>query len=148
MDISGEREMNSRLAKASLIAAFSMFCNSVLPADLTVLVKNVASATGKVRVALYNQAEKFPDKVFRAREVVAAEGTVKVVFRGLLAGNYALSAFHDQNSNGKLDINAVGMPIEPYGFSNRAQGTFGPPTFASAQFYLADQPKTEVLTLE
>ncbi|MCH9852515.1 MAG: DUF2141 domain-containing protein [Alphaproteobacteria bacterium] len=49
-------------------------------------------------------------------------------------GIYAISAFHDLNDDGELNRNLVGLPTEPYGFSNDARGTFGPAKFADAQF--------------
>ena len=49
-----------------------------------------------------------------------------------LTGRYAAIAFHDENGNGKLDKNFLGVPTEPYGFSNDAQGFLGPPTFDAA----------------
>lgn len=42
------------------------------------------------------------------------------------AGSYAIVAMHDENGNGKLDSNLVGMPTEGYGTSKSARGTFGP----------------------
>jgi uncharacterized protein (DUF2141 family) len=51
-------------------------------------------------------------------------------------GRYAISAFHDANGNKKLDKNMVGMPVEKYGFSNDARGTFGPPSLESQLFEL------------
>jgi len=53
-----------------------------------------------------------------------------------------VSAFHDQNDNGKLDTDPTGQPTEVYGFSNDARGTAGPPQFADAAFELGDQAKT------
>ncbi|MFX8281946.1 DUF2141 domain-containing protein, partial [Acinetobacter baumannii] len=40
--------------------------------------------------------------------------------------------FQDANGNGRLDMNAMGMPVEPFGFSNDAVGNFGPPRFEQA----------------
>lgn len=45
----------------------------------------------------------------------------------LPSANYGVSAFHDVNSNNKLDREFTGMPSEKYGFSNNARGTFSPP---------------------
>jgi uncharacterized protein (DUF2141 family) len=56
------------------------------------------------------------------------------VFHNVPAGTYAVSSFHDENGNNKLDRNSLGVPSEGYGFSNDAQGTAGPPTFSQAQF--------------
>ena len=40
--------------------------------------------------------------------------------------------FADENGNGKLDTNPVGLPIERYGFSNDAKGNRGAPDFETA----------------
>jgi len=42
--------------------------------------------------------------------------------------------FHDENGNGKNDRNFLGIPKEPYGFSNNARRKFGPPTWTEAKF--------------
>jgi uncharacterized protein (DUF2141 family) len=61
-------------------------------------------------------------------------GRALCVFSGIPKGTYGLSAFHDENENGKLDTNIVGMPIEDYCASRNARGTFGPPSFEDAKF--------------
>jgi len=55
-----------------------------------------------------------------------------LVYRNLPAGQYAVTIFHDENGNGKLDANPAGIPIERYGFSRDARGRMGPPAFADA----------------
>lgn len=62
----------------------------------------------------------------------AAGGKFSVVLKDLPDGPLALSLFQDANANGRLDMNAMGMPTEPYGFSNNAAGNFGPPNFEQA----------------
>jgi uncharacterized protein (DUF2141 family) len=54
--------------------------------------------------------------------------------RRVAPGDYAVSVFHDQNSNGKLDRNFMGMPKEGVGASNDAAGHFGPPKSDDARF--------------
>jgi hypothetical protein len=49
-----------------------------------------------------------------------------VVFSNVQPGRYAAIAFHDENGNGKPDKNFLGVPTEPYGFSNNVQGFLGP----------------------
>ena len=105
-------------------------------ADLTVMVDNVNADAGQVLVGVFDKADTFPRVMLRGEAVAAssrdASGRVKVVFTGLAAGRYALSAFHDLDDNGKLNANVMGLPTEPYGFSRDARGSFGPPTFADA----------------
>ena len=49
---------------------------------------------------------------------------------------YAFTFFHDLNKNKKLDTNFLGIPKEPYGFSNEKKGRFGPPKFKEVSFKL------------
>lgn len=115
--------------------------------DLTVEVTNARSADGYVGAALYGDAAGWLKDagVLQANRAAAAEKVV-LVYRGLPAGRYALSAMHDENANGKLDTNVVGMPTERYGFSRDARGRMGPPAFDDAVFEL-DADKTIAIKL-
>lgn len=62
----------------------------------------------------------------------AAGGRFTAVLKGLPDGPLALTVFQDANANGQLDMNAMGMPTEPFGFSNNAVGNYGPPKFDQA----------------
>jgi uncharacterized protein (DUF2141 family) len=106
--------------------------------DLTVDVTNARSADGFVGAAVYGTAAGWlKDGGVLQAERAAAAGKVVLVFRGLPAGRYALSALHDENGNGKLDANVAGLPTERYGFSRDARGRMGPPTFDDAVFELS-----------
>jgi uncharacterized protein (DUF2141 family) len=50
------------------------------------------------------------------------------------AGSYAPVVLHDENMNGKLDTNWLGVPKEGYGFSNDARASVGAPSFDDASF--------------
>ena len=72
-------------------------------------------------------------------------GFVIATFENLRLGTYALSLYHDENNNGMLDTNFFGIPKEPYGFSNDARGTFGPPKYTAAQFeFIKDGQQVEI----
>ena len=53
------------------------------------------------------------------------------------AGEYALIAYHDENLNGRMDKNFIGIPREPLGFVNNYQPK-GPPSYVKASFTLSD----------
>ena len=55
-------------------------------------------------------------------------------FEGIPAGTYALVVLHDENMNGKVDTNWIGIPKEGYGFSNDAKASFSAPSFKDASF--------------
>ncbi|SEN79534.1 Uncharacterized conserved protein, DUF2141 family [Duganella sp. CF517] len=103
-------------------------------ADLTITVEGVASADGRVMVALYNSAGTFRGKPYLARMTPASAGAVTLELKELPAGDYAFAVYHDANGNGKLDLNALGMPVEDYAFSNNAMGNRGAPAYEDARF--------------
>jgi uncharacterized protein (DUF2141 family) len=71
-----------------------------------------------------------------ATGTVNAEGRIVEVSLDLPPGRYAVMAFHDRNADKRLNVLPIGLPTEPYGFSNDARAMFGPPTFARAAFNL------------
>lgn len=136
------------VATASVLMAAPGAC----AADLTVVVRNIQKDTGSVMLGLFNTPEGFPKTASNVALVSASErdatGRVTLVMRGLAPGQYAASAFHDVDGNGKLNSNLMGMPTEPYGFSNDARGQFGPPAFAATAFTLPEQGLTIQLQVE
>ena len=92
---------------------------------------------GSVRIALCKGRTAF-EKVEGCHErSMSANGpVVELTFTDLPPGEYAIKALHDVNDNKDMDYTMIGMPKEPYGFSNNAMGTFGPPDFDQAKIEL------------
>jgi len=126
----------SRLALLGLVLCAA----SAHAFDLTVTVNNAKSTDGTVRAALYEEKTGWLKNGKPVQGLSAppqAQGTV-LVFHNLPAGRYAVSAFHDENGNEKLDTNALGMNIEPIAFSRDARGRMGPPKLDDAAFDLKE----------
>lgn len=101
-------------------------------------VNNTKADKGPVLAAVYGSADgwlKFSKAVQSGMAPASGAKTV-LVLRDLPAGSYALSLYQDENGNGKLDTNLVGMPQERTGFSRDAQGNMGPPRFQDAAIEL------------
>jgi len=103
-----------------------------------VKVLNIRNSTGTVDCALFDSPEGFPVDVLRSASsvmVIKVRNTeARCDFEDIPPGTYALAVIHDENTNGKLDLNILGVPTEGYGFSNDAKALFGPPSFAAASF--------------
>ncbi len=113
-------------------------------AVLKVVIEGFNSDDGTVRVALFKSGDGFPSNhktavAREAAEIVA--GKARVSFTGLPPGTYAVGAFHDENSDGVLDKNFLGIPTEGWGASNGAKGNMGPPEFDDASFSFGDTDK-------
>lgn len=119
---------------AACVFATTCAAAQVHAADLSVTVVGARSAQGLVLAALYDGAETFlkPGKHAAVQMAPAMTDGAKLIFRNLPAGRYALTAFHDENGNGKLDFNLTGSPVEAVGFSNDAFGTATAPAFDKA----------------
>ena len=92
---------------------------------------------GQVLCALFSSAADFPknsDKAIAHAKSRISEGHAVCEFPGVTPGRYAVSVFHDENSNGKMDTNFVGIPREGVGASKNARGHFGPPKFEDGAF--------------
>lgn len=133
---------------ALLIAAMACLADTAaVTGELTVEVSGVTPNRGQVYVALYDRADTFPiSGRQRERQVLPPEaGHLSVHFRDLPPGQYAVAAFQDSNGNGVLDKNFLGIPEEPYGFSNGARASAGPPRFAQAAVTLPPNRSTTIV---
>lgn len=84
---------------------------------------------GSILIALYESEESYMKEIYKSAEVLVKDNKAQFTFHSLKKGVYAFSFFHDLNNNKKLDTNFLGIPKEPYGFSNGKKGRFGPPKF-------------------
>jgi uncharacterized protein (DUF2141 family) len=108
-------------------------------APMTVRVIGARNAKGEIRVALFRSADGFPgdaSKAFRLENAPIDPHTLssQILLVALPAGQYALSVFHDENLNEKLDKNLMGIPKEGYGASNNPGRKMRAPTFEEAHF--------------
>ncbi len=105
--------------------------------SLKVKVTGLKNDNGKVLASLFAQAEGFPgdDSKSLASTSTAIESGVAVFeFKGLPPGEYAVSIMHDENGNGKMDTNVMGIPKEGYGASNDPKMRFSAPKFEDSRF--------------
>jgi uncharacterized protein (DUF2141 family) len=130
-----------------IIITTVMFISSLISAQnlsLTVKLSGLKNNTGLVQVGLFNKKGDFLKSVFKgASSEIKANGAV-VTFSNIPKGEYAVSAYHDKNSNGKLDTNFMGIPKEDVACSNNAKGVMGPPKYEDAKFMVTKDMKIEV----
>jgi uncharacterized protein (DUF2141 family) len=138
--------MKKRLIIPTIALALG-FAASANAADLTLEIKQVEKSEGQLLIAVWDSAEGFlKAEAIRYRgRIEAKEGTVTYTLSGMEPGDYAVSVFHDIDSDGKLKKNFMGAPTEPLGMSRDAKGVFGPPAFEDAVFTLPkDGAKMEI----
>jgi uncharacterized protein (DUF2141 family) len=124
------------------LALLFLFPAMAKAATLTLTVTDIPQA-GTLNIGIFDTAEGFEAKdrgSARRRPGLAegvrhpVEGDAAHLTFELPEGRYAIKLFLDLNGNGEVDTNFLGIPKEPYGFSNNAKGTLGPPSFDAAAF--------------
>jgi uncharacterized protein (DUF2141 family) len=101
---------------------------------LTIVVGNLRSGEGQIRVALWNDPATFAteDTALAEADQNARPGEVRFTFPNLPPGRYAVASYHDENGNGAFDQTLIGLPDEGLGFSNGAWIGLGAPSFEEA----------------
>ena len=136
--------MTSRLFLAALLlctAAQATANDRSVPAPatgvstLTVTVVGL-EGDGQLLVGLYDSEAGFEAENDKMGRTVNVTGPEAVVRFDVPPGDYALKVFHDEDSDGKLDT-TLGIPSEPYGFSNNASDPFSAPEWDETRFSVA-----------
>jgi uncharacterized protein (DUF2141 family) len=138
-----------------ILALLMTMTHSPLPAQapkddtLTIRVVGARNTKGTIRVALFRSGEGFPGDASKAIRldhgpIDAQTLSSHIVLGDLPAGVYAVSVFHDENMNGKLDKNLMGIPKEGYGASNNPERKMRAPTFEEAKFSLKANQSLEI----
>lgn len=118
---------------------------------LIVRLTGFSSMRGAARVALFDSGEFWPEDIDNAvRRISASVGadTVFMTIKDLDPGEYAISAFHDEDLDSIFDRGLFGVPTEDYGFSNNVRGSTGPPPFEDALFTVGQDTLVLDIVLE
>lgn len=127
--------------KKPLITIFGLLATGLLQAgELRINLGNVTSLNGDLFVALFEPDSGFPsNSAGSLRNIIAPiDSGSPFIIDSLPAGDYAISLFHDRNRDGKLNTNFMGIPKEPFGFSNNPRIMFGPPSFKDSKFSIKE----------
>ena len=112
---------------------------SIAMTDVTVALRvyNISVPKGCVRIAVFaSEAD------FKAEQNAVFSRTVPLTDRSDIhlripldaSRPHAVAVYHDINDNGKLDRNVLGIPKEPYAFSNNPTAKWEAPSFSEISF--------------
>ena len=128
-----------------LLAASPVLLAATGPASVDVTVTNIRSIKGALSVCVMPDKSGFPacEKAGTGikQRVAITGGTMRVRFNGLATGDYAITAFHDEDSDGKLKTNFIGIPREGVGVSGKSGGI---PSFAKARINITPGSATSI----
>ena len=107
--------------------------------EILVRINGFRNNHGQVNVVLFNQSKGFPSEYkygLISKSQPVDTSLITFTFDSLSYGEYAVSVLHDENKNGKMDTNFLGIPREGYGVSNNIKPKMRPPRFDEAVFEL------------
>jgi len=130
------------IAIAALLSAISLNASAEDTARLHIVVEGTRLSEGNVMIAVYNSEADWLSTPLWAPNANPASPNTEVDAPALPPGEYAISVMHDLDADGALDSNFLGMPTEPYGFSNNVRGLFGPAKWKKASFTIAEGDNT------
>ena len=115
--------------------------------SLTIVVTGAAQDGGRLGAALFGTASGFPSERAKAAQTSVRPRTAAVesfVFKGVAPGTYAVSVYHDLNSDGKLDENLFGVSKEPWGTTAMVRPRLRAPRFTEAKFDVTADTRIEI----
>ncbi len=137
--------MKILLAVGCWLLTVGLFAQNV--GELSITINNIYPVEGDIYIAIYDNDDDYMDiEQVAFQKIAAVEGESQIIIiNDMPEGEYAVSVFHDLDGDGELGTNAIGIPSEPYGFSNDARGRFGPPKFKSTKFAF---PATQEISIK
>ncbi|MEO8018648.1 MAG: DUF2141 domain-containing protein [Pseudomonadota bacterium] len=139
--------MKTQLHLSGIIAACALLGTTAHAGDLTVKITDIRATKGTLMVSVANTEAAWnnQEKPVAAQKIGATDKEIVLHFK-LPAGSYAVQVMHDENDNGKLDSNFMGIPSEGYGFSNNPQ-VMRRANFSESKFEVTDAPTAIVVRL-
>ena len=104
--------------------------------DFRIRFVGIEPISGSVNVALFASEEDMAARNLYEGKIEPVTGEELTIVFAIPPGAWAFSSFHDVNGNGELDTNLVGIPTEPWAFSNNARGAVGPPSYEQMEFQM------------
>jgi uncharacterized protein (DUF2141 family) len=135
----GYRRSLTRAAGAWIVVLLVIASTAAQAANVKVTVEGVPNNRGEVHVDLCTEKTFLtPDCPFDVA-APAHRGRITLTLTHIPPGRYAAVGYHDENANRDLDVNALGIPKERYGFSNDPPMLMGPPLFKDSAFDVAEK---------
>jgi uncharacterized protein (DUF2141 family) len=119
-------------------------------AKLTIKVVDLRNHKGQLIFGVFKSADGFPTDPKKSVnwQIKKASSDVAEFTADLPPGKYGASVLHDENENGKLDTNFMGVPKEGYGETNNPKPKFRAATYKEAEFELPAEGAAMTISLQ
>ena len=148
---------------------FNGFCNSIIrkfiffmifflsnlifssEIHLSITVRNIKGGTGSIEVGIFNNRDYFLEEGFEAYTLsLPLEKSSDTITFSIIVkkGEYAVSLFHDVNGDGVCNLNFIGYPLEPFGFSNNVRPLISKPSYNNCIVNLLEDTNIEIKLID
>lgn len=109
-------------------------------------IKNLRNSDGSIIVSVYKDAKSFDDGFPEFHQTLSKKENIENgTFRAQISlrpGVYGLVFLDDENGDGAMNNNLLGIPKEGFGFSNFYLSGFKKPKFTEFSFKLTENMET------
>lgn len=137
---------NTIIYSIGILAVCLLSASSLKAQEANVTITNLRSNKGKIILQVFKDNESYDDEhPFKRLEFDkknSANGAMDIHIT-LAPGAYGFTLIDDENGNGKIDKNIIGMPKEGFGFSNFFMTRLSKPAFKDFRFDIK-APNTKV----
>ena len=132
-----------------VILGITTTATSAQNVTLTVKITGIEKLVGKMHVGIYNKADGFPIEGKELKHVIidVTAKTLTCTFT-VPAGYYAIAMYQDENLDGKINKNFLGIPQEKFGFSNNIVPKLSEPSFDETKINLTKNMTIEVKLID
>ena len=122
----------------SLLLLFGLIA-SLFPSNnpqLTIKISNIEKTKGEIKVGVFNTEHHFLKEgaAIKNYTIKVEKNTAVLTITDLPKGEYAISMYHDENSDNECNRNFIGIPKEAYGFSNNIKPKMSAPKYKDCKF--------------
>ncbi|MFT4030932.1 MAG: DUF2141 domain-containing protein [Siphonobacter sp.] len=102
---------------------------------LVLIFTNLKNTRASIIVGVFRKQDTFTKDPYKGYKLDPKGGSSSTLFiDDLPYGEYAIAVFQDENGDGKLTTNFIGIPKEPYCFSNNFRPKVSAPKYVQCKF--------------
>ena len=119
------------------------------PKPFKLTIENLGSKTAPVLIGLYGVNNEFLNEkdTLKKYRFIPDGDKLTVEITDLKYGTYAMALFQDMDSDGKISRNILGIPTDPYAFSNNFRPLFKAPSFEDCCFDYNEQEHEQEISM-
>ena len=136
----------------SLLLFFTLI-TSLIPTnnpELTIKISNIEKLKGEIKVGIFNNETNFLKDGYAIKNysIKVQNNTATLIISDLPKGEYAVTMYHDENSDNKMNTNFIGIPKEPYGFSNNIKPKMSAPKYKDCKFTFSENKTVQIKLID